>query len=124
MPVLHMCYCSLYHQCSIPSLLNYRPPFPFLLLNPLPPSSRDSVGPGYTPVVRPALNAGLLPPNFQLQGQASTPGAGQAGNELSPLGWTSGWAVYGGGWALPSGGVNGPSRDTDSMLIHRGRITV
>lgn len=46
----------------------------------------DSVGPGYSPVVRPALNAGLLPPNYQLQGPASTPGAGQAGNELSPLG--------------------------------------
>lgn len=76
------------------------------------------MGPGYSPVVRPALNTGLLPPNYQLQGSASTPGAGQAGNELSPLGWTPGWAVYGGGWALPSGGVNGPSRATVSRLIH------
>lgn len=89
------------------------------VLSPHPPRHRrlwlsDSVGPGYSPVVRPALNTGLLPPNYQLQGSASTPGAGQAGNELSPLGWTSGWAVYGGGWALPFGGVNGPSRGTVS----------
>lgn len=78
------------------------------------------MGPGYYPVLRPALNAGLLPPNYQLQGSASTPAAGQAGNELSPLGRTSGWAVYRGGWALPSGGVNGSSRAAVSRLIHRG----
>ena len=81
------------------------------------------MGPGYSPLVRPALNAGLLPPNFQLQGSASTPGAGQAGNDFSLLGWTSGCAVYGGGWALPSGGVNGPSRDKVSRLIHQCLIT-
>lgn len=76
------------------------------------------MGPGYSLVMRPALSVGLLLPNYQLRGSASTPGAGQAGNELSPLGWTSGWAVYGGGWALPSGGVNGPSRAAISGLIH------
>lgn len=74
----------------------------------------------YSPVVRLPLNTGLLPPNYQLWGSASTPGAGQAGNELSPLGRTSGWAVYGGGWALPSGGVNGPFRgNRESRLIHQ-----
>lgn len=104
---VRMCHCVLF------------PPSPHhtpKALLPCPPHLwlSDSVGPGYSPVVRPALNAGLLPPNYQLQGSASTPGAGQAGNELSPLGWTSGWAVYGGGWALPSGGVNGPSRGTVS----------
>jgi len=78
------------------------------------------VGPGYFPVTRPALNVGLLPPNYQLQGSASTPGAGQAGNEFSPLGWTSSWAVYRGGRALASGGVNGPFRVTVSRLIHQG----
>lgn len=83
----------------------------------------DSVGPGHSPVVRPALNTGLLPPNYQLQSSASTPGAGQAGNELSPLGWTSGWAVYGGGWAQPSGGVNWPSRGRVGRLIHQCLIT-
>lgn len=65
------------------------------------------------------LRAGLLPPNYQLQGWASTPGAGQAGNELSPLRWTSGWGVYGGGCGVPSGGVNGPSRGTVGRLIHQ-----
>lgn len=102
--------------CWIPALLLHLP------LNPLAspcPWLSGSVGLGHSPVVRPALNAGLLPPNYQLQGSASTPGAGQAGNELSPLGWTSGWAVYGGGWALPSGGVNGPSRGTVSRRIHQ-----
>lgn len=78
------------------------------------------MGPGHSPVMRPELNVELLPPNYQLQGSASTPGAGQAGNELDPLGRTSGWAVYRGGWALLSGGVNGPFRATVSRLIHSG----
>lgn len=68
-----------------------------------------------SPVVRPALTAGLLPTNYQLQGQTSTPGAGRAGNELSPLGWPPDWAVYGGGWVLPSGSVNGPATGTISI---------
>lgn len=106
---------------NISLCLNYSPPLP--LPPPPSPSQSDSVGPGHSPVVRPALNAGLLPPNYQLQSSASTPGAGQAGNDFSPLGRTSGWAVYGGGWALCTGGVNGPSRVTVSGRIHRSLIT-
>lgn len=68
---------------------------------------------------KPAPNVVLLPSNYQLQGSASTPGAGQAGNELSPLGWTPDWAVYRGGRASPSEGVNGPFRVTVSKRIHR-----
>lgn len=66
-------------------------------------------GPGSPPVVRPAWNAGLLPSNYQLRGSAFPPGAGRAENEPSPLGPTSGWAVYGGGRAVLSASVNGSS---------------
>lgn len=70
-------------------------------------------------IATPAPNVVLLPSNYQLQGSASTPGAGQAGNELSLLGWTPDWAVYRGGRASPSEGVNGPFRVTVSKQIHR-----
>lgn len=61
---------------------------------------------------------GYCPLIINLPGSTSTPGAGQTRNELSPLGWTAGWAVYGGGWALPSRGVNGLTRGAVSRQIH------
>lgn len=60
--------------------------------NPLVSSAlTGGVRPGCPPVTRHAASAGPSPRNYQLQGPASTPGAGQTGNELSPLGRTSGW---------------------------------
>lgn len=81
---------------------NSRPPPPSLR-----PVRVTATGPGSPPVV----NAGLLPSNYQLRGSAFPPGADRAENEPSPLGRTSGWAVYGGGRAPLSASVNGSSRD-------------
>lgn len=112
-----MCGCILFPPP--PKLTEAAPPSSSSVVSHTPtPHLWPSVRPGCSPVVRPALNAGLLPSNYQLPGSTSTPGAGQTRNELSPLGWTAGWAVYGGGWALPSGGVNGPTRGAVSRRIH------
>lgn len=95
--------------------------------NLLPPTSSLSDSDGASLLShREALHRtpGYSPPNYQLPSSASTPGAGQAGNEPSPLGRTSGWAVYGGGWARPSGGVNGSSKEGGGCKTAGGSIGV
>ncbi|CAB1448059.1 unnamed protein product [Pleuronectes platessa] len=89
-----------------------------------PRTERQCGGLGHSAVVRPCIERRVIAPLIFNYG-ARHPHLEQArlGMSFSPLGWTPGWAVYGGGWALPPGGVNGPSRGTVSSLIHQRLMT-